>query len=448
MSFPRRPPFATLLLLPWLAAMPAARATDGLAATGSLRLRHESLSGQSRPGFRAQDSFVSLRTLLTADYAHGPWHLVAEMQDSRAYFAERDSAISTSEVDALEVAQFYVEREFVAPFGAGSALRARAGRFTMNLGSRRLVAADDYRNTTNSMTGVKLDARLGGGWSALAWYVLPARRLPDDLDGILANQVRLDRESRSTTLRGLLVTSPQRLAGGALEAGWLRFREADTARAATRDRALTNWNLRWFREPAAGHWDFEFEGSLQQGHASTGLASMAPQRRVDSHFMHARLGYQWSTAWQPRLALEYDLASGDGGPERIRRYDTLFGMRRADYAPSGLYAQVGRANLDAPGLRLELAPDPRLDAMLTWKLLRLESRSDAFSTTGVRDPRGTSGRDAGSQLDLRLRWWALPKRLRLEFDGAWLDKGRFLETAPNARPGDTRFVSLNATAQF
>ena len=31
----------------------------------------------------------------------------------------------------------------------------QAGRFTLNLGSRRLVAADDYRNATNGYTGLK-----------------------------------------------------------------------------------------------------------------------------------------------------------------------------------------------------------------------------------------------------------------------------------------------------
>lgn len=446
MSSRPRPAAVALLALAWTGTTQAAEGHFDF--SGSTRLRHESLSGQSRPGFRAEDDYVSVRTILTGEYVRAHWRLVAEMQDSRAYFAERDSAISTSEVDALEVTQLYLEREFAAPFGAGSSLRARAGRFAMNLGSRRLVAADDYRNTTNSMTGVKLDGRLGNGWSAIAWYVLPATRLPEDLDAILDNGVQLDRESRSTTLRGMLVTSPAHIAGGALEAGYVRFREADTTRAATRDRALTNWNLRWFREPAAGQWDFEFEGSLQQGHASAGIAATAPHRRVDAHFVHARIGYQWRSAWKPRVALEYDLATGDAGADRIGRYDTLFGMRRADYAPSGLYAQVGRANLEAPGLRVEFAPDARLDAMLTWKLLRLESPTDAFSTTGVRDPRGASGRDAGTQVDLRVRWWALPKRLRLEFDGAWLDKGRFLETAPNARPGDTRFASLNATFSF
>lgn len=437
-----------MLALGFVACGDAARGADGLTTSGSVRLRHESLRGQSRPGLRRDDGYASLRTILTGDYARGPWRTVAEMQDSRAFFAEIDSAISTSEVDALEITQLYLARDFGAAFGHDSSLRAQAGRFAMNVGSRRLVAADDYRNTNSSFTGLRIDASFAYGASAIAWYVLPVTRLPDDLPGILDNAVRRDTESRATTLRGLLLTTPRRLLGGALELGYLEFRETDTQRVATRDRELDDWTLRWYREPAPAAWDYEFEGSWQGGHARTGVAVAAPRLRVAAHLVHARLGYQWNGSWKPRLALEYDLATGDRGADRIRRYDTLFGSRRADFAPSGLYAQLGRANIEAPGLRLELAPTARLDAMLTWKLLRLESARDAFATTGVRDPGGASGRDAGTQLDLRLRWWALPKRLRLEFDGVWLDKGRFLEVAPNARVGDTRFASFNATFSF
>ena len=127
---------------------------------------------------------------------------------------------------------------------------------------------------------------------------------------------------------------------------------------------------------------------------------------------------------------------------------TELGGRRFELAPSGLYNQVGRANLSAPGVRLELTPDARTDFMATWKLLYLASRSDSFSTTGVRDANGRSGNTAGQQFDLRGRYWLVPKRLRAEIDTLLLLKGRFLETAPNARPGDTRFYSLNLTWSF
>ena len=79
----------------------------------------------------------------------------------------------------------------------------------------------------------------------------------------------------------------------------------------------------------------------------------------------------------------------------------------------------------------------------------LASRTDAFSTTGVRDPAGRSGRFAGHQIETRIRYWLIPETLRLEANGVLLLKGRFLENAPNAqRNGDARYFSLNLTANF
>jgi hypothetical protein len=77
------------------------------------------------------------------------------------------------------------------------------------------------------------------------------------------------------------------------------------------------------------------------------------------------------------------------------------------------------------------------------------NRSDAFSTTGVRDPAGRSGSFAGRQLEGRVRWWMLPKQLRIEANAAWIAKGRFLRNAPNApRTGDTHYVSIGGIASF
>jgi hypothetical protein len=86
--------------------------------------------------------------------------------------------------------------------------------------------------------------------------------------------------------------------------------------------------------------------------------------------------------------------------------------------------------------------------MATLHPMWLAARTDAFSATGVRDARGTSGRFAGTQIDARLRH-QLNARLRLEIDAVVLAKGRFLRDAPDAPPGRwTRYLSLNATASF
>lgn len=81
--------------------------------------------------------------------------------------------------------------------------------------------------------------------------------------------------------------------------------------------------------------------------------------------------------------------------------------------------------------------------------LWLASRFDIFSTTGARDATGNSGRFAGRQVEARVRYWLIPKRLRLEWNGLLLAKGRFLRDAPNAPAGgNTVYSSFNATISF
>lgn len=93
-------------------------------------------------------------------------------------------------------------------------------------------------------------------------------------------------------------------------------------------------------------------------------------------------------------------------------------------------------------------PNKRTDLMATLRPMWLAARDDGFSATGVRDARGRTGSDAGTQVDARVRHLLTPW-LRLEADAALLARGRFLREAPNA-PSDrwTRYLSVIATATF
>jgi hypothetical protein len=440
--------------VPALAAEPPWRLHDALGApkalklSGSFRTRYEAVDGQARTGLRSAESLVSLRTVLFAEYGSGPIRLGTELWDSRVYGGRRGGAVSTNEVNAVEVVQAYVAADLTAPLGVGSRGTLQAGRFTLNLGSRRLVAADDYRNTTNGYTGVKLDLSGRRGAAATLFYTLPQVRLPDGQPALLDNRVRLDRESGDLKLWGGVVSAP--VAGlGLAEAAAVGLDERDAPGRPTRDRRLRTLDGRVVRNPAPQRFDYEAEAAYQFGHLSAGAAANAARLDVSAYFVHLDAGYQFAGRWKPHLSAEYDRVSGDRGAGRYNRFDTLYGMRRADFAVSGLYNAIGRANISTPGLRLEATPSARLDGFVTARAMWLESATDAFSTTGVRDPRGRSGGYAGEQLEGRVRYWLVPDQLRFEADAAWLHKGRFLETAPNRPdPRDTAYLSLNLTANF
>ena len=172
--------------------------------------------------------------------------------------------------------------------------------------------------------------------------------------------------------------------------------------------------------------DYEIEALFQTGAISASLASVASRQSVSANFIHADIGYSFAGVWKPRLSVELDRASGDRRGGRYGRFDTLFGMRRADLAPAGLYNAIARTNIMTPGIRLEATPSKRLDAFAVYRAMWLAASEDSFAGTGVRDASGRSGDFAGHQLEARLRYWLIPARLRFEFDGLLLAKGRFL----------------------
>jgi hypothetical protein len=433
-----------------LAAPASSKAAEqsALKVSGSIRVRQEMLEGQYRPGFDNRDDILAMKSQLSVEWDAGTWRFGGEIFDSRAYDTDAGSALTANDVNAFEPVQAYVAGDFDQPFGQGSSATVQAGRFTMNVGSRRLIASDDFRNTPQGYTGLRTDLRWSARRQLTLFYTLPQQHRPDDFTSLRHNHVALDHEGSDQQLWGF-VASKGGLPGDLLgEVGYVRFEEHDGARA-TRNRDLHSLTARLIRDAAPGRWDYELESIYQFGHVRASTVASAPRLDVSAGFVHADVGYTLHSAWKPHFTLEYDYASGDGPGAKYSRFDTLFGMRRPDLAPSGIYGAIGRANLESLGLRLEGAPSARVDVLLTYHVMWAADRHDSFSTAGIRDAAGLSGSFAGRQIDARLRYWVLPRRLRAELTSVNLFRGKLLRQAPNASPhGDTHYLAAALTLSY
>jgi hypothetical protein len=427
----------------------AQEVADGLSVSGSLRLRYEVIDGQARTGFNSSDDLVNARTDVFARYRSNGIELGLQVFDSRVWGGNAGTPITTNEVDALEPVQAYIAGAISEPFGKGTKLTLTAGRMTLNLGSRRLVAADEYRNTTNGYTGVRADIIAPNRVQATLIYTLPQVRLPDGAQALRDAKVELDKESFDLVLWGGLLSRAKTFGPATVELSYFHLGERDAPGRPTRDRSLNTFGGRIIADPRPGKVDFEIEALYQTGEISTSLAPTALNQSVAAGFVHADIGYTFAGAWKPRLSVELDRASGDQAGGRYGRFYTYFGMRRADLAPAGLYNAVARTNLITPGIRLEATPNKRWDWFAVYRAMWLDAAEDSFSTTGVRDGSSRSGDFAGNQIEARIRYWLISARLRFEFDGLLLAKGRFLRDAPNA-PSDawTKYGSFNLTASF
>jgi hypothetical protein len=170
----------------------ALHAPDWLILNGSQRTRYSGLANQFRPGLDDSDQALALRTLFTLGATFGPVSIVGELQDSRAYLTDENSGISTIVVNALEPLQAYVNLHLDDVFIDGAGLDLRAGRQTMDLGGRRLIARNRFRNTIQNYTGIT-SHWLTSGTELFAFGVLPVRvDLPNsDREGLLDNRIEI-----------------------------------------------------------------------------------------------------------------------------------------------------------------------------------------------------------------------------------------------------------------
>ena len=405
---------------------------DNLKISGGMRVRYEALDNQFRPGLDRKDDIVVLRTNLFAEYDTGPVRVGAELVDARAYDTDAGSSVGTSDVNALELTQAYVGFDFGSAFGKGSDATLDAGRFTMDLGSRRLWARNNYRNTINAFTGFRAQYRGPGKTSVTLFYTLPNTRLPADKPSILDNKVEWDRQSFDLTFWGAFFSKALPGGGPTVEAYFYGLNEKDSPGTATRNRNLYTPGIRIYRKPKARQFDYELEGIYQFGTIRSSTAASAPELDVSAYFLHGELGYRFAGGWEPRLVAVYDRASGDKAGGKYNRFDTLYGARRGEFGPTGIYGLLGRANISSPGVKLEVKPDKRWDGFVMYRAAWLDSATDSFASTSVRDATGASGKFTGQQVEARVRYWIVPKLLRLETGGAVFFNGRFLDNAPNA----------------
>ncbi len=398
---------------------------------GSYRARVELLDNTFRPVEARSDHLFVSRLLLHATAEAGPYRGGIELQDSRAYWFNSHTPLGTDDVNALEPLQAYVAARLGARADGGE-LDIMVGRLTMNYGSRRLLARNNFRNTSNAFTGVRTRWQGAGDWSVSALYTSPNRRRPDDRLSLDDNRVRLDTASRDRRFWGVSVDHLSPGHGWRVDAYLFGLRTAAAARNPSTRRQL--WTLGSRARGEVANWRLEWEGAVQYGRSRDGRAARSQDLDHRAWSVHASARLPLGGAWDSAFALRFDAASGDADPGdgRSERFDRLFGARAFELGPSGFYGLLTRSNLLSPGAMLELRPTPAVGMRFAYRAAWLESRRDVLPGSGLGDESGDSGRFIGHQWELSARWTDPGGALQLEAGATYLDKGRFLDTAPGS----------------
>ncbi|MCK5121795.1 MAG: alginate export family protein [Methylococcales bacterium] len=422
---------------------------DWLSLSFEHRTRYETLDQQYRaivngnPG-NGGDQALVFRTLIHAKADLKYFRIGAEMMDSRIKLADSGSASSSTRLtpaiaNPIDLLQAYIEVPLDNVWEEASHSVLRAGRITMDVGSRRLVARNRFRNTINAFTG------LDWQWTSAdktfrAFYTLPVHRKVDG--DVLDNKPSFDVEETDIRFWGIHYSQALFSKDDKGEVFLFGLNEEDTENRATKDRELYTFGMRLWNSPAIEQFDYQLETVYQLGESK---ASRVSAMTLDhwAHFHHAELGYSFNAPWLPRLIMQYDYASGDDDPNdgQNNRFDTLYGARRFDFGPTSIYGAFARNNLHSPALRLNLKPIKSLKPMVALRGFWRASTADKWTTAGI------SGSQAyiGTQIEARLRWEPLPKNLQIEAGVAHLFAGDLMDQAGKQ---DATYAYTQITVKF
>lgn len=410
---------------------------------GSYRLRFETLDNSFRFNMPGSDQILASRLLLATGFRNRNLFGEFELEDSRTWLDDDGTPLGTDDVNVLEPLQVYLGWRWQKADDQQVSLKA--GRMTIDLGSRRFLSRNNFRNTINAFSGFHADWQ-HKGMQLQIFHVYPLVRKPA-LQSLLADNERaLDSVHQAERFSGVHLGLTEFIEPD-LEFFLLHLTEDDSAKGQTRNRRINTLGIRILQTPEPRHWDYEAELAWQFG-KSRPSAALAVTQDLEHRaaFLHGELGYRYADSYSTRLSIQFDYVEGDrnSGDSTYNHFDTLFGARRFEFGPTGIYGFLSRANILSPALRWE-ASQGSWAAMLAYRVVWQASDQDALLAANLP---GNGDSFTGQQLEGRLRL-TLSESLQFETGAAWFEKGELFEHYGAAvEQGDTIYWYSQISLRF
>lgn len=437
----------------WLKDFDAFENNDWLDLGLEYRARYEHRDNDFRRNDDNIDDPILLRTraYIGVKKILDPLRFAIELQDSRRNNGDYTREFDTRDVNQHDILQGYLELNFQQTFlgkddlGHEHPIWIRAGRHAWEAIDRRLIARNEWRNTTNTFQGVR--AQIGdkkNDWDLELLAVKPVQRFTTKIDEVDHSQdfygaiFNWRRWSEYVTLDPYYLhlkqdgdkvkynTGGQQLTGTAL-------------RQAQIDRDIHTAGLRAYS--TIGNTGFDYDASYvkQWGEQERFLSNRLGNIEVDhdAHAYNAEIGYSFKHPWKPRFSAFYGVATGDSvpttGTDRTdnQRFERLFGFAR----PWSNDDYIQMENIRTPKVRVEFDPqlsfldNVKVDTGFSW--YKLDSATDRWNAgANLRDRTGRSGTDLGKEFDVRVRFPVNPQiAVNLGYAHFWA--GDFIEGAVN-----------------
>ena len=457
--------FVVLFCISSLCAIaPLTSHAQGFTVEGEIRGRYENLDGQFRAGEEGSDEVLLFRTLLHGKYRYENITIGVEIQDSRSYWGDDSTPLSSSFVNTADVLQAYVAfsglpslLSYVQP-QTHSRHTLTVGRQTVSFGSKRQIERVSYANVIKSYTGIYSQTTTDSSNELHAFYVVPIERLVDDKDEVLSNHWQADKEQWGRRIWGIHYrhadTLPSLVSNLWTEAFVYGFDEQDRHHTPTPNRHYLTSGFRIFRKHKPQQWNLDIEAAHRQGsrHSSSDVIDNE-DLAVSANMLLFRVGYTFNHWLNPNLAFQHYYTSGDDNPNdnRYGQFERLFGGRRTDLNNTSIHGPLTPANLTATGFRVEFRPNANWDGRVHYSAATLSSNTDSFVIGKYQDSSGQSGDDIGHTVDSRIRFWTDDKTWMFDAGFSLLFAGNYLESlrAQEGLPtSTTRFGYVQLSYQF
>ncbi len=334
-----------------------------------------------------------------------PLRFVIEFQDSRAY--NSIYGYQGQEINQTDLIQAFAELYFKDALGKDDLgndrpLSIRAGRFHLELLDRRLIANNEFRNTTNNFEGFRL--RLGkkdNDWDIDSFLMRPVVRYPYEFDRpewgnwIYGTVFSIRRWSEFATIQPYFLGRKQ---------------YADLLNTSNALRLHRNTYAPGLRVYGVlGDFDYDADVNKQMGETGEFRALGTVQNAIQTTVQHdaiaysVELGYTFSDhSWKPRISADYIYGTGNKSPfDSVNQtFDIFYGFNQ----PFSRNDYIAWHNIKAAKARLEFSPFKNLQIDTAFSAYWLASAAAAWDRANLFAPLGNRGTFIGTEYDLRIRY--------------------------------------------
>lgn len=332
------------------------------------------------------DQFLLHRTRLFANAKYSDWFRVyGEYIDAESNY--ENFPPRNIEVNRSDMLNLFADAKLMEEAGD---LWFRAGRQELLYGSQRLISPLDWANTRRTFEGYKF-FWVGDDWNVDFFYTRP----------VLINPIQFDSANYQQEFFG----------------SWATYK-------AVQNQTYDFFAIQYNNHYQANHYEFTTLGGrwlgsqnaatqdswLWEAEGGTQFGTNTNRSNHNAGFATGGLGYRWADrCWKPTLWGYYDWASAGNVRGAGNGFNQLFPLGHKYFGFMDLY---GRSNIQSPNLQLTFQPTQKLNVLVWYYYLFLDSRRDTpYNVNGTPFAPGSqpASRDLGQEFDFLFTYTLNPR---------------------------------------